>query len=125
VRRRIPFRLVVVILMGAGAAGSLYGPVPGAAGKEPDLVAKALALGCEEIVFAERAPGKDGHWYANFGYAATASRYLYGGQGGFLHRLNLRTGKRTVILGDATDPIDPYAVDRDYWQSLWWKPKAN
>ena len=98
-------RLRLVVLLAVVSSAVTTGR---AAGAEPALVAKALALGCEEIVFAERAPGKDGHWYANFGYSATHDRYLYGGCGGFLHRLNLRTGNRTVLLadrqGDVRDP---------------------
>jgi len=94
-------RVGLAALSGAVAAGA-------ASAEKPDLLARALALGCNQIVFAERAAGKDGHWYANFGYAATGSHYLYGGQGGFLHRLDLRTRERTVLLadpdGDVRDP---------------------
>ena len=57
-------------------------------------------LGVEDIVFAVRQPGKDGHWYANFGYWSFApDRTLYG-DGGRLCRLNLRTGKLTALLDD-------------------------
>lgn len=74
----------------------------------------------DEIVYAERVCGFD-HWYANFGfYSATVSEYppqrgiegeaprpLFG-DGGRLCRLNLRTGKRTVLLEDATGGVrDP------------------
>lgn len=56
--------------------------------------------GSEEIVFALRQPGKDGHWYANFSYyAANPDRKAYG-EGGRLCRLDLRTGKLTVLLND-------------------------
>jgi len=98
-------RISRAVLLAAVSCALAAGP---AAGEEHALVAKALALGCEEIVFAERAPGKDGHWYANFGYSATLDRYLYGGRGGFLHRLNLRTGERTTLLADPTGDVrDP------------------
>ncbi|MGB2824202.1 MAG: hypothetical protein WBF17_24725 [Phycisphaerae bacterium] len=91
------------VLLTAGLAR----PLP-AGDRKPDLLGRAIGLGCQEIVFAERAPGKDGHWYANFGYAAKGERYLYGGQGGALWRLNLRDGTRTALLtdgrGDVRDP---------------------
>ncbi len=68
--------------------------------------------GCEEIVFAQRVSGND-HWYGNFGHycenespysdrALTKEgemRYAFG-DGGRLCRLNLRTGKLTVLLDD-------------------------
>ncbi|MBM3888459.1 MAG: hypothetical protein FJ388_04960 [Verrucomicrobia bacterium] len=66
----------------------------------------------EEIIFAQRVSGTD-HWYANFGYyASTTAEYpphdglpdekipaLFS-DGGRLCRLNLRTGKLTVLLDD-------------------------
>jgi len=56
--------------------------------------------GAEEIVFAARQLGHDGHWYANFGYyAENPDRKAYG-EGGKLYRLNLRTGKLTTLLAD-------------------------
>ena len=61
------------------------------------LIAK---IGVEEIVFAVRQPGKDGHWYANFGYWASDPRRKLYGPGGRLCRLNLRTGKVTTLLED-------------------------
>ena len=54
----------------------------------------------EEIVFAARRPGRDGHWYANFSYYAPDTRRLTYGDGGKLCRLNLRTGERVVLLSD-------------------------
>ena len=76
--------------------------------------------GCDEIVFAQRVSGRD-HWYGNFGhYCETESpytdraiikqgdmRYAFG-NGGRLCRLNLRTGKLTVLLDDPEGGIrDP------------------
>lgn len=56
--------------------------------------------GTEEIVFAARALGQDGHWYANFGYyAADPERKAYA-EGGKLYRLNVRTGQLTTLLSD-------------------------
>ncbi|HUU08941.1 MAG TPA: hypothetical protein VM431_00195, partial [Phycisphaerae bacterium] len=57
--------------------------------------------GVEEIVFAVRGLGGDGHWYANFGHHVTsANRMMYGPPGGRLCRLNLRTGEVRVLLDD-------------------------
>ena len=75
---------------------------------------------CEEIIFAQRVSGND-HWYGNFGhYCETESQYAdraitkegdmrYAfGDGGRLGRLNLRTGKLTVLLDDPTGGVrDP------------------
>ncbi|HPD15851.1 MAG TPA: polysaccharide lyase family protein [Planctomycetota bacterium] len=70
----------------------------------PDtLLADALAgpmKGAEEIVFAVRQRGRDGHWYANFGYYAANDRHVLYGPGGRLCRLNLRTGELKVLLDD-------------------------
>jgi len=66
--------------------------------------------GVEEVIFAVRAAGRDGHWYANFGYWSTdATRPLYGPDGGKLCKLNLRTGKVTVLLDDPGGAVrDPH-----------------
>ena len=45
--------------------------VTGAAAWPPPMLSKALSgplAGCEEVIFAQRGVGSDGHWYANFGY---------------------------------------------------------
>lgn len=93
------------------------GPHPG------DLLEQMLAgplRDVEEIVFAVRVMGFD-HWYANFGYySAPVPEYppqrgvpneqippLFG-DGGQLCRLNLRTGKLTVLLDDPAGGVrDP------------------
>jgi hypothetical protein len=76
--------------------------------------------GCEEIVFAVRVPGRD-HWYVTFGNYASflpepADRafkeedgVLWGyGEGARLCRLNLRTGKLSILLEDPKGGIrDP------------------
>ncbi len=62
--------------------------------------AGAEVPGVDEIVFAVRQPGKDNHYYANFGYwSEDPARKLYG-PGGQLCRLDLNTGKLTVLLDD-------------------------
>jgi len=94
----------------ANAAGSTGGPMLTEALEGP-------LAGVEEIVFAVRAPGRDGHWYANFGYWATNEQnMMYGPDGGWLVRLNLRTGETSVILDDPSggvrDPQIHYDGDR-------------
>ena len=70
-----------------------------------------------EIVFAVRSVSKgidgfDGHWYANIGYYATSREPACYGQGGRLCKLNVRTGKMTVLLEDIAgavrDPVVHY-----------------
>lgn len=76
--------------------------------------------GIDEIVFAERVPGRD-HWYVTFGNYADHSEYARNlgwkfedgvywgyGEGARLCRLNLRTGELKVILADPKGGIrDP------------------
>ena len=80
------------------------------------LVEAFQAGGVEEIVFALRQPGKDGHWYANFGYYADSEDRKTYGDGGKLCRLNLKTGKLTVLLEDSTgavrDPVVHYDAQK-------------
>jgi hypothetical protein len=86
---------------------------PRLGGERSDLIDEALKTGLSEIVFALRQPGKDGHWYANFGYYAEDTNRLTYGDGGRLCRLNLRTGKLTTLLDDPKGGIrDPF-VDYD------------
>jgi mono/diheme cytochrome c family protein len=70
-------------------------------------------LGVEEIVFAVRKPGVDGHWYANFGhYARSVSEKCYRTGASKLCALNVKTGTVRVILEDAEgslrDPVVHY-----------------
>jgi hypothetical protein len=94
-------------------------PLPLVAPPEPELLADFLAgpmAGVDEIVFALRQPGKDGHWYANFGYYADDDRRLLYGDGGRLCRLNLRSGEMTVLVDDPAggvrDPAVHYGGER-------------
>jgi len=80
--------------------------------ESPELLEEFLAgpmAGVEEIVFAVRSPGRDGHWYANFAYyARSEDQKAYGAPGGGLYRLNVRTGKVTPILEDPAGSVrDP------------------
>ncbi|MBL7222620.1 MAG: hypothetical protein ISS72_02080 [Candidatus Brocadiae bacterium] len=73
------------------------------------LAARVQHLDFDEIVFAVRQVDPDGHWYANFGYNVVDSkRRLYYHDGGRLCRLNIKTGKLTTLLHDATGGVrDP------------------
>jgi len=77
--------------------------------RRAELAGKIGDLGVDEIVFAVRQVDADGHWYANFGYnVVDPERRRYYHDGGRLCRLNLRTGKTTVLLEDATGGVrDP------------------
>jgi len=63
---------------------------------------------CNEIVFACRQEGLDGHWYANFGYyAAGNDRKAYRARGQ-LCKLNVRTGNVTLLIDDPEGTVrDP------------------
>ena len=64
--------------------------------------------GAEEIIFSARRPGRDGHWYANFGYYGPDENRKAYGEGGKLYRLNLKTRRLTPILEDPKGGIrDP------------------
>ena len=91
----------------AGAASYKPGPLLGSM-LDSDM------SGVDEIVFAARVSGRD-HWYVNFGYYSCdygdPAKRCFGlypdgeslrgyGDGGRLCRLNLRTGKLTVLLDD-------------------------
>lgn len=66
-----------------------------------------------EIVFAVRQPGKDPHWYANFGYYAEGeSRKTYG-PGGKLCRLDLNTGAVTALIEEKEGAVRDPVVDYD------------
>ena len=68
----------------------------------------AMPTGAEEIVFAVRQPGKDPHYYANFGYFAFDSERKTYGQGGKLCRLHVDAGRLTVLLDDPNGGVrDP------------------
>ena len=72
--------------------------------------------GVDEIVFAVRQPGKDGHWYANFGYYAEDEKRLTYGDGGRLVKLNLVSGKTITLVDDprgaVRDPVVSYDAKR-------------
>jgi len=82
---------------------------------EPELLAEFRAgpmADVEEVVFAVRKPGTDGHWYANFGYYADDAERLTYLDGGRLCRLNLVSGEVRTLLDDpqgaVRDPVVHY-----------------
>jgi hypothetical protein len=87
----------------AAARLTSAGESPASAVGEKSLLDRSLAgpmAGREEVIFAARRLGDDGHWYANFGYyAENAERKAYR-DGSKLYRLNLRTGQLRVLLDD-------------------------
>ena len=79
-----------------------------AAGEEPNYLLPPLAReflagpmkDVEEVVFAARKPfGNDGHWYANIAYYSFDRNLPLYFPGGKLCKLNLRTGKLTMLCG--------------------------
>lgn len=67
----------------------------------------------EEIVFAVRQPGKDPHYYANFGYFAFDPERKAYGEGGKLCRLHLGTGLLRVLLDDPAGGVRDPQVSYD------------
>jgi len=63
-------------------------------------LARIVESGVEEVIFAVRQPGKDGHWYANFGYWSFKPEETLYGDGGRLCRLNLKTGELAILVDD-------------------------
>jgi hydrazine synthase alpha subunit-like protein len=62
----------------------------------------------EEIIFASRQLGHDGHWYANIGYYAKDEDEKAYREMGRLSKFNLRTKKLTVLLDDPKGTVrDP------------------
>jgi len=92
VARCVAFGLAWVLACGVAEAGPgpmlsrfLDGPMAGA----------------DEVVFAVRGMGGDGHWYANFGHhISNPDAMQYGPPGGQLCRLNLRTGEVKILVDD-------------------------
>ena len=108
-----------------GAAARVGSPLAIAAEMAPEksahtpgpLLAEALCgpmCGVTQIVFAVRGPGRDGHYYANFGhYDREPDRWTYGLGGGKLCKLNLRTGRLTVLLDDRDGGVRDPCVSYD------------
>ncbi len=91
----------IVVLFGL-AVVVLFGSKWARGAESPDLVEKALSLmdGAEEIVFAVRDLCAATQTYATFGEYANERKFIYPPDGSQLCKLNLRTGKVTVLLDD-------------------------
>jgi len=99
--------LAVILLMPAGAVRAEPGPMLGRMLDGP-------MAGVDEIVFAVRSMGRDGHWYANFAYwSSNPDKMMYGPPGGRLCRLNLRTGEVRVLLDDPEGGVRDPCVHYD------------
>ena len=102
---RLAAWLTLVVLVGLGRVVGAAGPL-----REPFRAGPMREV--DEIIFAVRVVGTDGHWYANFGYFADSvdRRPYY--DGGQLCRLNLDTGQVTVLVdaprGSVRDPVVHY-----------------
>jgi len=74
----------------------------------PPVDAPSLPPDVEEVVFAARPFGPDGHYYANFGYYCYDPNEKVYAEGGQLCRLSLRTGEVAVLLDDPAGGVrDP------------------
>jgi len=108
------------IVSALAAACAVFGAAAGAAQTARQALCRRLAdqYGLKEIVFAERAHrgrGKvsDGHWYANFGYYARYPHKKAYATGGALRKLDLSTGKTTVLIRDDGGTFRDPAVHYD------------
>lgn len=98
--------------------------------KKEATLSKALEgpmAGVDEIVFALRKQGTDGHWYANFSYYAPDENRLAYAEGGQLCRLNLRTGELKVLVDDPVGGVRDPKVHYDGKKILfaWRKGKTK
>ena len=92
-------RIGVLGVISAWLALASIGMVGSARGDSP-IEQVALPSDVEEVVFAARPFGPDGHYYANFGYyCADPSQKVYP-RGGRLCRLKLATGEVSVLVDD-------------------------
>jgi len=105
--------LMAAQVCSAGPSAKKADPAP------PELLAKFSAgpmADVQEIVFAVRKPGTDGHWYANSGHYADDENRLTYQDGGRLCRMNLKTGEVRVLLEDEAgavrDPQVHYDAER-------------
>jgi hypothetical protein len=95
-------------------------PSPAQAAEEADFKTRLLAgplSDCQEIVFAARTILPE-HWYANIGYWATDANRSMCGTLGKLCKLNLRTGKLTMLVDDPQGSVRDPSVHYDGRQIL-------
>jgi len=108
---RLARRMMPLVVLGAMAACA------GARAEPGPMLARMLdgpMAGVDEVVFAVRGMGGDGHWYANFAYwSSNPKKTMYGPPGGRLCRLNLRTGRVRVLLDDPQGGVRDPCVHYD------------
>ena len=63
------------------------------------MPARVQVKSLEEVIFVVRQP-KGSHWYENMGYAVTDVNDKRYGSRGYLCKLNLGTGKVTLLVED-------------------------
>jgi len=81
----------------------------------PEFLKNFLAgpmAGVDEIVFAVRSIIQE-HWYANFGYLSPDENTKMYGKEGRLCKLNLKTGKLTLLVDDPEGSVRDPAVHYD------------
>ena len=119
---RSVYRYVLAFLLAVFVVvSSIYAVAPNSRDETPppDLLGQFSTgpmADVEEIIFAVRKPGLDGHWYANFGYYADDENRITYQDGGRLCRMNLKTGEVKILLEDAEgavrDPQIHYDAER-------------
>jgi len=98
----------------------------GAALLQAEPPSDGAAVNVDEIVFAVREAGADGHWYANFSYyAADENRKCYRA-GGRLCKLNVDTGEMTTLVDDPGGSIRDPEVHYDGRRILFsWRKEGS
>jgi cytochrome c553 len=83
--------------------------------------------GFEEIIFVQRGSYEDPHWYANIGYFCDDENNPAYTTGGQLCKLNLKTGKVTILLETADGCIRDPKVHYDAEKIIfaWRKENSN
>ena len=108
-------RLLVSLTVAMSLAGLSAGAMPNAQQLNRGVMHESLKdlrpemKDVEEIVFVQRGQYADGHWYANIGYFCNDSSKTAYAVGAQLCKLNLKTGKVSVLLETDTGCIrDPH-----------------
>jgi hypothetical protein len=92
---RVVWNVTVVVAAVTASAAARTEEASAAPARVTDVSDRA-----RQIIFAVRQPGKDSHWYANFGYYAEDTERRTYEDGGRLSRLDLESGQLTVLLDD-------------------------
>ena len=107
---------LILVLLVFNFAPAWAAPKKTAAPAEEPLSAQEFLAGplagVEEIVFAVRSIFQE-HWYANFGYFSPDANHKMYGTEGRLCKLNLKTGKLTLLVNDPEGSVRDPAVHYD------------